>query len=223
MDTTIELNGMLSLAIPIDVDSSIHYAIQDGLIRFNEPASLVSTLENDLRVVSLLNGRIRFEGESSLEVQFYGLTVPAVDNLELTFEALSELVVFTEISSIIVTPFDDSILVLTDNAITIPMSLEVVLVLENGTYVPPPIEYDFLNAILMGMEFIFINGLNFDFASVEYILPNKLTVSLTLELNITNKVLLQNETSKEWVFVNKIAPSQTEVYNGFYFSKIHGV
>jgi len=185
--------------------------------------SLTSALASDETVLSISNGVIRFESLSELFVGFYGLTTPAIQNGEILLESSSSMLTNFE-GSLIVNPLDSgTIYDLIDNQITIPISFEVEII---GQVKATIWSITFVNALELGIQFDFLNGLNFDLEN-SFSFKNSLTSKVSLSYSFMNRMLAVNEVEKNFTFFNRILtddltiPSPQE-YSGFYFSETYG-
>jgi hypothetical protein len=116
---------------------------------------------------------------------------------------------------------------ITDISVSAPNDAEfpVELIIKPNIIPKGSCEYQFnsLNGIELERVFNILNTMNFDFDK-DFSIINSLTESFELVFDIRNKLLSYNEVEKDFSIRNRIlSDTSSEVYNGFYFSKIHGM
>ena len=103
-----------------------------------------------------------------------------------------------------------------------PEIVSNILIVTSGIYT-----FSFINALELGIQFDFINVLNFDLET-SFSFKNSLTSKVSLSYSFMNRMLTVNEVEKNFTFFNRILtddltiPSPQE-YSEFYFLEIHGV
>jgi hypothetical protein len=167
--------------------------------------------------------QIQFENSLTLFCGFYGLTVPAIQNIEILFESSLDILTDFEGSTVITYLEPGTFYDLVENVIQIPVSLEVEVI---GYLAKVSWEITFRNALELEIQFDFLNTLNFDFEK-SFSFKNSLTSEVSLSYSFLNRILAANELEKNFTFFNRILTDDPvipnpEEYNGFYFSEIHG-
>lgn len=200
------------------------FAIQDGVIRFEGTLSTYLEIYKQPFGFPIVDGKLFYEYPLGLDVHFYGLTVPAIQDGVISFDKSFELL--TEISGSIITEIiEGTIYELIDNTVQIPMSLFVSIVMDAGTSVSPSYSFTFRNMLVDNLEtdFSFLNALNADF-ELNFTFSNILMVGFEMMFQFPNKLLPYNELEKDFLFVNRLLGTEIfEEYDTFYFSERHGV
>jgi hypothetical protein len=195
-----------------------------NISNINIPGNFVLTLEVFTDETSeYVYPNIQLESSLELICNFYGLTIPAIQNGEILFEPGLNIAVDFVGSSIIDSLEPGTIYDLIDNQIIIPVSLEVEVI---GQIAEVSWSISFVNALELEIQFDFVNGLNFDLET-SFSFKNSLTSKVSLSYSFMNKMLVVNELEKNFTFFNRILTDDPVIpnpqeYNGFYFSEIHG-
>lgn len=206
-------------------------------LTFESSFSLITSLELDIVSLEFQNTPvfdvdIKFEGlidfvfESSLSLEIaFDLEFPS-----LVFSSDPELLVSYDL----ITPLPESVdLIFTDSMeLESDIDYSIVVSLDFGTngelqtsvdlLIPNFYEFGFANGLEIELDLMCLSHLYGD-SEYSFSILNSMTSDVLKSFQLRNNLLILNEVEKNMIIFNRVDPSQSFFYEGFYFSKTHGV
>lgn len=158
--------------------------------------------------------------ESIFDLEFPPLELTALSELSFDFDFISPLPESFDLEFSSIPVFESDI----DYAIVLVLLFDSVGQSETSLFILSPHFYDriFENGLEIELDLECLSSIQADL-SFDFNFRNSITSQVLLDHDLINSILSYNEVEKNFIAFNRIDPSQSFTYSGFYFSKIHGV
>lgn len=193
--------------------------IHSGLLEFS--SQLILDIPPILpEIVNDFSFQTNLSLESIFDLEFPSLVFTTLSELLFDFDFITPLPESFDLEFSSISILESDI----DYAVVLSFMFDSVGEMNTILSILSPNFYDwyFENGLEVELDLICLSSLygRYEF---DFLFRNSTTSQIIQECEIFNKVLSVNEVEKNIGFFNRVSPTQSYEYSGFYFSKIHGV